>query len=147
MVEIRDPFGRRYRSVYRRAPNTLRNEIAIFLSNMPSGTSLVVRFPLHRRAYLTACKDTRNTYTILYSYSVFHVTRVRLDQSFFPSKLWTHPNLLAFLETLIFQLNYIQRGANYLYGSLILPCWIRARYITEFPLPVYSGRAFSPTAY
>ena len=107
----------------------------------------MVRFWVHRRADLTACKDKRNTYTVPYSYIPLHVTRVRYGSEFLPSLLWTHPNPLAILETLIFQLNYIQRGAKYLYGSLILPCWIRARYITEFPFPIYSGRAFSPTAY
>ena len=45
----------------------------------------VVRFCVHRRADLTACKDKRNTYTVSYSYIPLHVNRVRYGSEFLPS--------------------------------------------------------------
>ena len=42
----------------------------------------VVRFWVHRRADLTACKDKRNTYTFTYSFIPLHVTRVRYGSEF-----------------------------------------------------------------
>jgi hypothetical protein len=42
----------------------------------------VVRFWVHRRADLTACKDKRTTYTVSYSFIPLHVTRVRYGSEF-----------------------------------------------------------------
>ena len=45
----------------------------------------VVRFWVHRRADLTACKDKRNTYTVSYSYFPLYVARVCYGSSFIVS--------------------------------------------------------------
>ena len=45
----------------------------------------VVRFCVHRRADLTACKDKRNTYTVFIHTFSFHVTRARYGSEFLPS--------------------------------------------------------------
>ena len=42
----------------------------------------VVRFWVHCRAYLTACKAKRNTYTFTHSFIPLHVTRVRYGSEF-----------------------------------------------------------------
>ena len=42
----------------------------------------VVRFWVHRRADLTACKDKRTTYKVTYSFIPLHVTRVRYGSEF-----------------------------------------------------------------
>ena len=44
-----------------------------------------MRFWVHLRANLTACKDKRNTYTFNHSYIPLHVNRVRYGSEFLPS--------------------------------------------------------------